>query len=77
MMLASAGASEEACGAVRAILEDDGMVPTRAACRALGVSACQVRRLCDRHGVRRVSRLGRGGALVNLPQLLNKVRSKG
>jgi hypothetical protein len=63
------GASEAAARSVRAALENDGMVSTGQACRALGVSLWTVRRMCERHGVRRVSRMGRGGSLVDLAGL--------
>ena len=63
------GGSREAADAVRGLLEDDGMVSTGVACRVLGVSRWTLRRMCERVGARRETRIGRGGSRVHLPSL--------
>lgn len=69
-MLRASGASDGVQSAVRQILENDGMVTTGAACRVMGVHRRTLRRMCEAQGLRRVSRRGRVGALVDLPALL-------
>ena len=68
-LLAADGISAGVIRTVREVIESDGMVPTGRVCKSLGLSTWTVRRLCERHGVRRVSRPGRQGALVHLPSL--------
>ena len=68
-LLAADGVSAVVIRTVREVIESDGMVPTGRVCKSLGLSTWTVRRLCERHGVRRVSRPGRQGALVHLPSL--------
>jgi len=68
-LLAADGISAGVIRTVREVIAADGMVPTGRVCKTLGLSTWTVRRLCEKHGVRRVSRPGRQGALVHLPSL--------
>lgn len=68
-LLAADGISAAVILTVREVIASDGMVPTGRVCKTLGLSTWTVRRLCEKHGVRRVSRPGRQGALVHLPSL--------
>ena len=72
-LLAADGISAGVIRTVREVIAADGMVPTGRVCKTLGLSTWTVRRLCEKHGVRRVSRPGRQGALVHLPSLLSSV----
>jgi len=51
------------------VIERDGLVPTGRAARELGISAASVKRRCERHGIRRIVRHGKQGALVDLKAL--------
>ncbi len=68
-LLAADGISAGVILTVREVIAADGMVPTGRVCKTLGLSTWTIRRLCEKHGVRRVSRPGRQGALVHLPSL--------
>jgi crotonobetainyl-CoA:carnitine CoA-transferase CaiB-like acyl-CoA transferase len=74
-LLEGSGCSAPTVAAVRTVLASDGWATTSQACRALGVSLWTVRRMCERHGVRRVSRMGRGGSLVDLAGLRHVERT--
>ena len=76
-LLKADGVSPGVIRTVRAVITADGMVPTGLVCKTLGVSTWTVRRLCDKHGVRRVSRIGRQGALVHLPSLQEAMATAG
>ena len=76
----TAGASGRAVKSLRALLANDGMVTTGDACRTLGVSTWTMRRLCRKHGIRRETRLGRGGSLLDLGALqaaMNNAKAEG
>jgi Asp/Glu/hydantoin racemase len=68
-LLKADGISDAAIKTALAVIRDDGMVTTTQASRALQVSTKTVKRMCASHGVRRVSRHGRQGALVDLVSL--------
>ena len=64
--LLMSGAKPEVKELVWFVLGREGLVPTSEAARELGVVAVSVRRMCERHGIRRIVRHGRQGALVDL-----------
>lgn len=70
-LLAADGVSPESRACVRAVVENDGMVTTGQAIRAVRLNGRTIRKLCAEHGIRRVSRNGRQGSLVHLPSLLS------
>ena len=69
-LLAADGVSRETLETVRAVVENDGMVTTGQAIRAVRLNGRTIRKLCAEHGIRRVSRNGRQGSLVHLASLL-------
>jgi len=72
-LLAADGVSRESLACVRAVVENDGMVTTGQAIRALRLNGRTIRKLCAEHRVPRVSRNGRQGSLVHLATLLRVV----
>lgn len=75
-LLAADGVSRESLACVRAVVENDGMVTTGQAIRALRLNGRTIRKLCAEHGIRRVSRNGRQGSLVHLAELQRAIGSR-
>jgi hypothetical protein len=69
-LLTADGISPSTIDTVRSVIRNDGMVSTRQARKALNVTGQKVRRLCERHAIRREPRNGSGGSLVDLKALL-------
>jgi len=69
-LLAADGVSRESLACVRSVVENDGMVTTGQAIRAVRLNGRTIRKLCAENGIRRVSRPGRQGSLVHLASLL-------
>jgi len=69
-LLKADGISAKTVDTVRAVILNDGMVSMSHARRVLNLDPQTIKRMCQRHGIRRESRFGRKGSIVDLPALL-------
>ena len=69
-LLTADGISASTVETVRAVIRNDGMVSMSHARRVLNLDPQTIKRKCQRHGIRRESRFGRKGSIVDLNALL-------